>query len=312
MDEAHLIENDIAIKDETGRVILQVCLRGTLYFNSAHTRRRREAVARCFQKYRQQVGERLCWAHPGRRGFERVRDSTRTPEQWLIEPAFNEAPGWEFTWHGGEQADSASHFSITALGPPSREGESLGALGYLSFCFPLTWFTDRSPGFPGVLFDFCRELEPTHGYGGIGFERSPNRFLAEGHETKEYELAMRFPGLEVDYPLAHSLWLKDAIKGGNWLTVLESRWVSELGGLETLRAALPAPFDFHEYKGGVMIQAGSRPQMGDRLKGFEPLHYHLLAKVLRPLRTKVHPSIHSPGAGRFDRKAFEAWLARFD
>ena len=50
--------------------------------------------------------------------------------------------------------------------------------------------------------------------------------------------AQRFIGLEVDDAYATSASIGQAIKGVNWLTLIDDGFVAALGGVDTLRAQL--------------------------------------------------------------------------
>ncbi len=88
-----------------------------------------------------------------------------------------------------------------------------------------------------------------------------------------------------------------------------------LGGLDYLRIRLGEDFKLTPYEGGVMIQAGPRPQIGDADANRWPQHYITLAKVLKPIQIKDHYPFHfgdSRGPARMDHAASLAWLFRFD
>lgn len=140
-----------------------------------------------------------------------------------------------------------------------------------------------------------------------------------------YELAQRFPGFEADFPIDHDIWLskgreggRAGIKGVNWLTVLEDRWLAELGGAEEVTAhvtALDGRFIVHRFDGRLMIQAGDRPQLGDVERGAWPELYVKLAKYVKPIRiTRHRPFGHAGSGPRFgnEKEEGEAWLRRFD
>jgi hypothetical protein len=155
-------------------------------------------------------------------------------------------------------------------------------------------------------------LQPFHGYGGIGILTSEAPAIAQRHERPVYALAQRFPGLEVDEPIGHSIFTKEGIKGGNWLTVLSDHWIGKLGGAQKMRQQLDGQqFRIDEYLGGAMILAGSIPELGDRDWQIDTPNYRQLAHLLKPIRTTHHAAIHNtPGCLRWHE--FEAWLARFD
>lgn len=311
-DETLLEEQKaLALSDAQGRVVLQVALTATLYFEHGHDLVKRRAVASCFADYKAMVGELLRWGHPGPSGFVRVAGtSPRAPSEWLVEPEFDENAGWEFTWHGGETKEDASSIMIRGLGVPQWESKAREALSFISFALPITWFAEHEGGFPSLLLRFCERIEPVHGYGGFGLVQSPNRFRMPPHERTVYALATRHPGLDIDEPLVHSLWLRDGIKGVNWLTILGDRWLSVLGGLDALRSAVGVPASVHAYPGGALVVAGAHPQLGDAHRGLYPTSYGPISRALRAIRVPSHPGLHTRGP--IDREEFAAWLARLD
>ena len=120
------------------------------------------------------------------------------------------------------------------------------------------------------------------------------------------------PGLD-----HHAAVIRGELEGVNWLTLLGNRWVQQIGGLDYLRIRLGDDFKLTPYDGGVMIQAGPKPQIGDVTKSCWPQHYITLAKVLKPIQIKEHYAFHlgdpdPSGAPRMDSEASEAWLFRFD
>src|SRR6185369_11121261 len=102
------------------------------------------------------------------------------------------------------------------------------------------------------------------------------------------QIGERFPGLEVESAACHCNHLNTGIKGINWLTILGQRWIEAAGGLDYLRARLDDNFTFHQFEGGLMIQAGQKPQIGDVRANRWPKHYVTLAKVLKKIQIKEH------------------------
>jgi hypothetical protein len=176
---------------------------------------------------------------------------------------------------------------------------------------PLLWLSKR----PGLLRDFAlkisRRLRPVSGHGGLGVIEAVDRGAALDFQPAVYQIAKRFPGLDVDGPITGSL--DDGIKGVNWLTILGDHWVNEMGGLDALRKSLNEDFEFYPYNGGLMIQAGPKPQAGDAQANRWPQHYVTLAKVLRPIFMKTVPDFHQfPGAKCMRAEESRAWVHRFD
>jgi hypothetical protein len=168
--------------------------------------------------------------------------------------------------------------------------------------FRATWCTAPDGG------EVAKWLNPLYGYAGYGILDSPSSIVADAYESAIFTIAQRFPGLEADYPIAHSL-STDGIKGVNWLTILANRWIDQLGGLPALKAMNSG---FLKYPGGVVIQAGDQPQIGDRNGNVWPELYIKLNTAVRPVRArKTYPFQHY-GENRFDPKSSREWLARFD
>jgi hypothetical protein len=301
--------------DDAGRVILRLGLLATWYFHGGHTLEKRRAVADCYDEFQASFGERLRW-----RVVEGGRFSGAKPKRnlatYLLAPGFAAAKSdknWAFVYHGGERKEDASDLRIEGLGSSRMECEmNPENLSHLTIALPLGFLTERPADFPELALRWSRRLQPFHGYGGIGVLTMHDGALAQMHEEEVFGIAQRFPGLEVDYPMDHSIWTQRGVKGGNWITVLSDHWVEKLGGVEKIRQALGTePFRVNEYPGGVLILAGSIPETGDRNREIDVPNYRKLARVLKPLRTTHHPGVQStPGAFRWHE--FEAWLARFD
>jgi len=304
-DETHelsrVLGDHLSVKDKDGHVMLQVAQLATVYFEAPYRQEIRNAVASCCDDYLRRWGQHLRWAlHPDRMLMDRFgAGKASNPQAWL--PAMGEDESFELIYHGAEHERGASAFSLQALGNPRRPYVNFG---FLRVSFPLLCFADGSGSLPEVLLDLCRALKPISGYGGIGVIESPDSVISSGYEPIVYGWAQRLPGLEADNPIWHAIALtkgreggRDGIKGGNWLTVLGDRYVVEMGGTDRLEAdlrALDDRFLVHRYDGGVLIQAGPRPQLGDAERNLWPALYVKLAKYLKPLRVTRHMEFHCP------------------
>ncbi len=312
MDESldETLEEKLAVTDDTGRVVVRIGLLATFYFENAYQPEVREAVASCFDDYQRLCGSHLRWKkNPKTFRFSPMSSSrVPSPRDWLNR--LGEDFEWEFDFRGGETVDEANNFSVSAYGSAKWQHN----LSYFNATLPITWFADHPGNFPAVVLEFCRKLKPLSGYGGLGILESPNGLIEQKFGPAVYTIAQRFPGLEVDHPVTHTLYLDNGIKGVNWLTILGDYWLKKVGGVLTLKEQLGKNFISHEFPGGVMIQAGPRPQMGDRDQGRMPDLYAQLARVLKPIRiTKHRPFSYAHEEGqRFDKEASEKWLARFD
>ena len=308
--EVREIEGKLEVRD-AGKIALQIGLLVTIYFKKAHDPHVQEALAACFDQYRALVGDALHWvAHPATGRFHPIQDGrVPSPAEWFRQLARGEE--WAFQYRGGEDAGSANPFSVEALGVQDYGKDELS---YFKATLPMTFFAQHQSTFSDLVMEFCRRVRPEQGYGGLGILESPYERIRAQYETTVYRIAKQFPGLEVDDPTGHCIWLEqeDGIKGGNWLTILGNRWLQRIGGVQGLRSKLSSDFRITEYPDGALIQAGLRPQMGDVEKGAIPELYARLAHVLKPIRITKHRMFQHPGENRFDKAASEAWLARFD
>jgi hypothetical protein len=317
---SQVLSEHLSVKDEEGHVVLQVAQIATVYFTDPHRPEVRDAVASCCESYSRHCGQHLRWAlNPDTERMERFGTGKgKKPRAWLSVKGEDEE--FAIIWHGAENDRGASAFHLEAMGSERRPYLDFG---YLQVSFPLLWFADGSGSLPEVLLDLCRTLKAASGYGGIGVIEGPASLMNSDFEPIVYRWAQRFPGLEADYPISHSLWLRngresgrDGIKGGNWLTALSDRYLPELGGAEKIEAdlkALDSGFLVHRYDGGLVIQAGPRPQLGDAERNLWPALYAKLAKYLKPIRVTRHNAFQHGGPGvRFNKERSEAWLRRFD
>lgn len=311
------LNRSLSVRSDDGDVVLRVALIATVYFPDAYKREVREGVLACTEEYFRRSQGNLRWAlHRGKRRMDPFGpDAAPT---WL--PSVDERSSFSVICHSGETEESAGAFSIDALGSERRPYLDYG---YLRISYPLGYGGDG--GYAALLDSLlyvCRTLTPASGYGGIGILESPYDSISNQYEPTVYQWAKRFPGLEADYPTSHSNWLPEGrnggegIKGANWLTVLHDRFLEELGGkdkVESDLAALDPEFCVHRYDGGIVIQAGAHPELGDAVKGIWPVRYVKLAKYLRPLRVTEHNAFqHGGPEERFDKARSEAWLRRFD
>jgi hypothetical protein len=304
------LSNILCVKDKDGRIAVMIGLLATVFFENQLTREVRERVADAAQDYIQLIQEHLRWTVPPNAKREHPIGSkhTRLPKDWL--PDYPDGESWSFDFHGGDTAKSASAFHIRGFG--SQYTDHAG-LGYLHISFPLLWFAEPSAStFPDYVLKLCQKIRPLSGYAGVGVLESHDGYAQDKFQPVVREIAARFPGLEIEARVEHLLYLRAGIKGVNWLTILGDRWLNELGGLDQLRAGLDESFGYYPYEGGVILQAGPKPQIGDAQANRWPKHYVTLAKALKKIQIKDHRPFHFGGPGRMNQEASKAWLFRFD
>ena len=309
---------EASVQDEDGTVMIRFGLAATLYFRNGHAEDKRRAALECFNEFHDLCRGWLRWQGVGADAMRmspvaKLQSHDMSP--FLLSSRWNEAAArehpWFFYWHGGERPDDASPVRIYAYGSPRMYAELDDSLSFLQVSFPVLAFHERPEGFLKLILRWCERLEPYHGYGGVTLLNALNSESVQSYGQQIAALAARHPGIEIDEPMSHKRATQNGIKGGNWLTVLSTVFVGELGGADELRQKLGEPFVVNEYSGGVMIVAGQVPEVGDRNRNVDTPLYKRLARVLEPIRIREHPKPYVEG--RFARDGeFAAWLARFD
>lgn len=312
------IDDALSVKDDEGCTMLQVALAATFYIENAHRDSAREAIGRVCEAYAERYAEHLRWTfNQDTERLDRFEsgDGKRLRERLSTHPETRE---YTLMFRGGEDWYSASPWYLEALGVERR---SYNTLSYVRVCFPLLALADTGSPFHEIVLGMCRSLRPVSGYAGISLVESGDTYLSGRYEPVVYQMAQRFPGLEVDYPTAHTLGLSEGraggpgIKGAGWLTVLSDRWLDEMGGMDKLIAdvtALDPRFSFYPYDGGLLVRAGALPELGDARRDLWPELQCKLARYLKPIRVTDHPGFHYDNPGRMHKRESEAWLRRFD
>ena len=306
------ISKIFCIRDTDGRAALRIGLVATMFLAEPWTKAVREAVADAAEAYLDAFRPYLRWAQsPKTLHMHPIGDGTVAfPRDWLSQKKDGEF--WDLGFHGGETEEAAGEFQVRAFG---AEEVGDGDPGYFQVYLPLTWFAEHPGTFQEFVLSFAKRLRPLSGYAGIGVQESLDLGARGPYWATVRQIAERFPGLEIENPSVDTISIGKGIKGVNWLTLLGDRWAQEIGGLDYLTIRLGDDFKLTPYDGGVMIQAGPKPQIGDVTTNRWPQHYVTLAKVLKPIQIKEHYGFHTGdglGSRRMDSEASEAWLFRFD
>jgi len=131
---------------------------------------------------------------------------------------------------------------------------------------------------------WCQRFRPLHGSAGFAIIVCPGM---EQNSVYALQLMSRFPGFDFPSTVGFTREIggvHDRIKSVNWLTALGDELVTQLGGLATMREALEPACTIHAYDGGVVIQAGPTPRLGDTHADDIPAEYRLAARFTRPVR----------------------------
>ncbi|HEX2091074.1 MAG TPA: type VI immunity family protein [Longimicrobiaceae bacterium] len=204
----------------------------------------------------------------------------------------------------------------------SEEDRYIAPMGSLQLYVPLPWVESRVPGTVRDLFvRLADTLQPFHGTGGLALSSPVTREWQQSAGPNLYAVLHRFPGLETGYAWEMAGALEERMGSVNWLTAVHHDLLALVGGAGALRGALdPDTFPVHDYGGGLVIQAGPAPQLGDREAGVGIPFYDTVAGLLKPARVEfegyvVNHAVRPPGS-EFDddvmARGQTEYLARFD
>lgn len=209
----------------------------------------------------------------------------------------------------GMKIDNVNPYRADALVSRAEEQELSCISAHFQICSG-----QGEPNFEVLLaatLRWCAICQPEHGSAGF-------TFIFENDQNSEYtqQLFKRFPGFDFQDVGQFSLQARqihNRIKCVNWLTVLCDALVEELGGRDKMRAALEPVCKVHDYPGGVVIQAGATPQIGDTWRDDVPEAYRLVARYTKAIRFETYRSgLFRVPQGLDKKEETLAWIRRFD
>jgi Protein of unknown function (DUF3396) len=322
-DLAHL-----TIEDDRGNPSLRFGFVLKLYVKDAHETSVRERLIKLVAAYGALFGDMITHSMPyeGSR-LKPVKDFDYIAyfRNHMLGLSPDDSEGFDAELYGFPNAvdrdePTAIHIGVTA-GPAidlKRLGNTTNALGRLEAYFPADWLTNDYALYHDILLQWAEIGRPIHGSFGLGLimeegcSRGPSMPLA-------YPFLKRFVGLE--YPDLDT-WVtmsedstSPTIRSTNWLTFIDTPRAEALGGEKAIRSEVEPTCTVRAYDGGLVIQAGPEPQLGDATKGDIPAPYRTVARALRPLRFEdfgrngIFNGLPSP---LVDRDETLRWLRRFD
>jgi hypothetical protein len=209
----------------------------------------------------------------------------------------------------GSKKDYVDPYQVRILINRTREHELSSVSSAVTVCND-----SGQPNFDSLLdavLRWCTICQPVHGCAGF-------TFIFDTTQNSVYAMQMlkRFPGFDFQDGGQFSLQsgsIHNRIKSVNWLTVLSDALVEELGGLGAMRIALEPVCKVHEYPGGVVIQAGAYPQIGDTYRNDVPEAYRLVAHYTKSIRFESYRSGLFRVPHNLDKgEETQAWIRRFD
>lgn len=176
--------------------------------------------------------------------------------------------------------------SFTASG-----SEPLFPNGNSNICayFPSSFIVEQGHQyFLDLVRRWSSTLDVLHGSAGYSVLFEHGVFSGSSGGVATLPALKRFPGLDFSDPNIFQVEAARgdglAIKSPNWLTILCDEIVERLGGRKSLKTELGTSCPVHDFQGGVVIQAGDEPQLGDNNRGIVLDDYRRVAKALKRVR----------------------------
>lgn len=280
-----------------------------LYVKGPWDAGRRSAFADMIDRHLDAVRDHLRWILLPESGrYQDVRAMGARPINDRIARLTSDEP-FSIEAHGGETPEEAGSYAIDAMVPYPRRRR----LGFVRLGLPLSWLAERSGGsFQSLVGQWCAAVKPLHGCAGLGLVHNPNFAFARAAGPSLFPFLSRFPGLDFDDPVASIRLCGDGIRSTNWLTVVADDLIDRVGGQAALRSFLdPQDFPLSAWNGGITIQAGEAPSLGDLDRGIVPECYRSVARFLKPLQAAYGEAIISTPPGVDGREFTASWLGRF-
>jgi len=299
----------IKVYDNNGKLAACLAMGVTLYFDKTYSKQIRSKVAKCIEQYLSLTRAYLRWYYLDDNKRRDMQVNPTLSVMKIVE-RLDEYDSFFCEFTGADDMEQASPFNLSAL---LHFKTKFDEIGFLTASVPFAFLEQQPPGFfKKLVHQWCQQICPLHGYSGIYVAFSAEQGAAMGSEPLIYPLLKRFPGIEINASATVSVFFKQGIKGVNWLTVLSDKYVERLGGVEALQKGLDETCPLYTYPGGVVIQAGPYPQLGDLEQGINLKEYQKVYRLVKPVQEDYKSTIMKTPEG-VDGKAFaQEWLHRFE
>lgn len=331
----------------------RVGLTCTLYFRGGHLPEVRENVYECIREYREILGDRArcCLLPPGRVVRAGKKGLPLLTEEHVLKAQHKGEDSAEYILTSAEELgyrdsepqpptpDNLLWTELYLNSPPdfSRSFPCPGVASrvpldkqismlFAGFAPSLFLLNEQPLSFVELVLRWTARLRPVSGFAGWGVMYTPDPYLREEVKQCIAPYLLRFPGLS----LTDATWLSNFFAGHiatiNWLTMINEELAARIGGPEQL-ASLGRDCPITPYPGGYVIQAGPRPEIGDRNRGEIPLFYRRVHELLRPLHppqtclyylaSSLLPPDYVPKDEKTENRQalhafFEQWMRRFE
>ncbi len=224
-------------------------------------------------------------------------------ETWFDDKKSKFRRQYGMSMHSGNDADDYVPPAINIFSSAGKH-----TANYLRIILPIRSVDADSKLLLDITKNATKHLPFLSGHGGYALyynTKSQNAKIKAGNLTGP--LLLKHPGIDIGATMNTSLQTLKAIKGVNWLTLLNYDFCNKLGGLDNIRNKLSNGIVIHELENGIILQAGAKPEMGDINKGETLPLYREVSQLIRPIRLYKHRQIHG-----LNMEQTERWFERFD
>jgi hypothetical protein len=176
--------------------------------------------------------------------------------------------------------------------------------GFLSVGFPQT-----TP--PRTLLDYVVEVAGTEPYvcGTAGYLGSFNEWEKSTAFGVFHRWSRRFRGLDLEDPDRFGWAVRDGLVTTSWLTLIGRPLLDRFGvGASAAHRRFRHGVEAAELRGGLLVQAGAAPTLGDVNQLRVPAAYHEVARFLEPCLTPSLPTMYGTF---YDTDDTAKWQRRF-
>lgn len=285
---------------------LTVSLAMSLYFKPPPSKCA-EGILAVYRRYLELCEPQLTWFadETGKKYREATPEVLRIPFRRVPE-ALDHDRLYSWGAFAGKHHRHASPYQFEAMLDP--DGENDGSLDYLRAAFPVAIFQSDLGQFVALVKELSSIVPVYHGTAGLSFSEAMVEGQKQMNEPYLISAAAHFAGVEVEDPTGTCLSCKSAIKGVNWLTLIDKSFVKRLGGEKALCSRMSEAITCHRMPWGLMVQAGPEPGLGAVNAGEQLPLYREVNKALRPIRVAVHQNLGVD----FEEIRTRRWIGRFD
>ena len=149
--------------------------------------------------------------------------------------------------------------------------------------------------------------------GAAGHALVTSQYYSDDAQTHAWKASMHHPGADIYVRLIDSFTTGlNGLKTVNWLTAINDSMVEGLGGKAQMSLTLPGEVQLISIDGGIVLQAGPEPLLGNTNQGDNLPLYQAVDALLKPLRDLRSRQAKSFSVNGDDGTATGRWFARFE